>query len=477
MFNAKRFALPLTVALLLSACTTAVGPQASGIDAPSLWSRLVSSTPDKPDLDAPLVTSDSAQVEHNWWKHFADPTLDALIGEALANNKSLQIAKARVEEAKAGRTSALSRLMPSIDITGSATRANQGYASNNKPVSVAEADIGATWELDLFGRNQARSAEADAILQSTEAGQQAVRVGLLAEVARNYFDMRNYERQIAITKQNLVTEQKTLELIQAQMKGALASDFDVQRAAAQVSTTEAIIPALATAYDASMNRLNVLLGYAPGTKDAMFKTTQDLKPLDHHILIVAPAKVLAARPDVKVTERQFAASISAKEAAKAAMFPDISLTALFGLQTATPFNSTPWGLGASVLQPVVNFGRIEAQIDAADAQQKQAFLNYQQTVLEALENMENALSSYVHETTRNASLTNAVARNRKAAELAKQQYNSGYAGLLDVLVSERNLLDAEASQAASDASLRKNLVNIYAASGGGWDDTDATKDK
>jgi multidrug efflux system outer membrane protein len=192
--------------------------------------------------------------------------------------------------------------------------------------------------------------------------------------------------------------------------------------------------------------------------------------LDHRILIAAPATVLAARPDVRVAERRFAASISAKDAASAELFPDISLTAFFGAQTTTPLSTTPWGGGLNLLQPVLNFGRIQSQIAVTDAQQKQAFLNYQQTVLEALENMENALSGYVRETARNASLAAAVAQNRKAEDLARQQYGNGFTGLLDLLVAQRDLLDAEAGQAASDANLRKDLVAIYTAAGGGWRD-------
>lgn len=454
----------LTGTILLSACTAPVDTQQSGIEAPSLWSRLTGST----DANVPLVLNAEADVDQQWWKHFNDPTLDALIAEALKNGKTLQIAKARVEEARAGRLLAQSSLFPQINAEASAQRTNEGYATSNEAVNISQADIAATWELDLFGRNQARMAQASAILQSAEASRQAVRVGLLAEVARTYFDMRNYERQVTIAKENLETQKKTLELIKIQKEGALASDFDVQRTGAQVSATEALIPTLQTAYDSSLNRLNVLLGYAPGTKDAMITAKEEMKPLDPRIVIAAPARVLATRPDIRVAERQFAASISARKAAQAELFPDISLTALFGAQDATPFASTPWGLGAGLVLPVLNFGRIESQIDAADARQKQAFLNYQQTVLSALENMENALSSYIHETTRNAALATGVAQNRKATALAKEQYSNGYTGLLDLLVEQRNLLDAEANQAASDTNLRKDLVDIYAAAGGGW---------
>jgi multidrug efflux system outer membrane protein len=470
MFNLKHAPfLAIIVTTLLAACTSPVGPQNSLVKTPSLWSRLTGATPTV-DLNTPLATSPEAGVDHKWWKHFDDPTLDVLIAEALANNKTLQIAKARVEEARAGRKAAQSLLFPQINASTGGQRGNLGYFTNDQAISFSEVEGVASWELDLFGRNQARMAGATAILQSEEAARQAVRVGLFAEVARNYLAMRDYERQINLTKQNLETQEKTLELIQAQMQETKASDLDVQRAGAQVSATESLIPALQAAHDASLNRLNVLLGCPPGGRDASIEATEDLKPLNHQILIAAPAKVLAARPDVRAAERRFAASISAKYVAETGWFPDISLTGFFGRQVSTPFTSTPWGLSAVMVQPILNFGQIEAQIDAADAQQRQAFLNYQQTVLGALENMENALSSYLHETTRNASLTAGVEQNRKAAALARQKYENGYACFLDVLVAERNLLIAESSKTSSDTNLRIDLVNIYAAAGGGWGD-------
>jgi multidrug efflux system outer membrane protein len=216
--------------------------------------------------EAPLVTSTVADVEHDWWGHFRDPTLDALVKEALTNNRTLAIAKARVEEARANRTFARANLLPEVNAVGSASRTNQGLLTANRTVNLAEADIQATWEIDLFGRNQARASEAAAILESEEAGAQAVRVALLAEIARNYFDLRNFERQLVLTQQNLDSQQKTLELTEVQLQGGYSSDFDVQRAAAQVSTTQALLPDLQAAYDAAVTRLNILLGYPPAAK-------------------------------------------------------------------------------------------------------------------------------------------------------------------------------------------------------------------
>jgi multidrug efflux system outer membrane protein len=465
----KRFLL-ITTCLVLAGCTDPVGFQDFGFTTPALWTRLTGGGEKAADLNAPLVMDAAAKIDHQWWTHFSDPVLDQLIAQALASNQSLAIAKARVEEARANRGLTRSALLPQLNGVGSASRSNQGYLTNNQPITLAEADLSASWELDLFGRNQARLAQATALLESQEASQNAVRVGLLAEVARSYFEYRNEARQIVLPNENLETQKKTLELIETQRKGALASEFDVSRTAAQVASTEALVPALESARDAAMNRINILLGVAPGTKDALLAQPAAFKPLDHSIVVAAPASVLAARPDIVAAERSFAATISAKEAATRQLFPDISLTALFGAQSAPLFTSNPWSLGASLTQPILNFGRIQSQIDAADAQQTQAFLSYQQTVLGALEDMENALSYYIHESTRNASLTTAVEQSGKAAELARQAYTNGDSSLLDVLVSERDLLAAQSAQSASDTALRQDLVSIYSAAGGGWQD-------
>ncbi len=466
-------ATPLLFTILLSACATAArGPQAAGVDTPSAWSRLGGSPSAR--KDSPLTASADSDVEQQWWHHFGDPALDALVVEALAGNKGLAIARARVEEARALRGVARSALLPDVNVSASAQRGNQGYLTGNRAVNIAEPDLVASWDLDLFGANRARLAESTALLQSEEASRQGVRVALLAEVGRTYFDLRDALRQLDLTRQNLATQQRTLQITRAQQQGALASDFDVQRAGAQVSATAAQIPALESARDVALNRLAVLLGKPPGSGDpALLAGPNELPPLPASIVVAAPARVLAARPDVRAAERNFAASLSARDAASAQLFPDISLTALFGAQSYTGLHATPWNVGLNLVQPVLNFGRIQSQIDAADARQKGALLAYQQAVLDALQDMENALSRYGYESDRNEALTTGVAQNRRAAELARSQYTNGYAGLLDVLVAERNLLDAESGQATSDANLRRDLVTIYTAAGGGWKEAEA----
>lgn len=475
----KVFLAALTVSSL-SSCVKPVSFQDSGIEAPQNW-HTFEELPNNPVVwDKPLIVDDCAKVEQSWWYRFEDFALDILIAKALQNNKTLGIASTRVEEARAVRLGSFSTLMPQINLNADAQRGNQGFYTGDKPLSYENVTIQANWELDLFGKNQARFAATQALVQNEEILRQGVIVSLLAEVARSYFDFRNYQQQILISEHNLTTQKRTLELTIAQFEEAYASDFDVQRAAAQVSTTEARIPALKIGMEMSRNRINVLLGSTPGENEDLFSMQEPLMPLDPLIIIAAPATVLATRPDVRAAERNFAASISTFEAAKKEWFPTISLASFFGLQALQGFNQEnqqatglrglirTWNVAGTLVQPLINFGRIEADIEIAGARYKRAYLEYQETVLEALENMENALANYLYETLRNISLTNAATQNRKALELANQQYTNGYTNLLDVLVIQRNALDAEAAEAESSYKLRKDLVNIYTASGGGW---------
>lgn len=465
---------------ILTACVKPVGFQDSGIDTPETWHTLEEQSADAAFWNTPLVVDNCAEVEQQWWHHFEDPILDTLIARALLGNLSLGIATTRIEEARAARLGAFSVLMPQISLYADAQRGNQGFYTLDKPLSYEDVNIQASWELDLFGKNQTRLAARIALVQNEVILRQGVMVSLLAEVARNYFDFRNYQRQLAITNENLATQKQTLQLTINQFQEAYASDFDIQRAAAQVSSTESRIPTLQIALELARNRLDVLLGSVPGQNDDLFSAqTEPLQPLDPQIIIAAPATVLGTRPDIRAAERNFAASISTFQAAKKEWFPTISLTSFFGFQALQDFrhSSQPsvlqdfirtWNVLGTLTQPLINFGKIESDIEATNAQKKRAYLEYQETVLQALEEMENALTNYLNETSRNASLTNAVNHNQKALELANQQYTNGYTNLLDVLIVQRNTLEAESVEAESHYKLRKDLVNIYTAAGGGW---------
>lgn len=459
----------LMVVVALSSCAHALPYQSSGITPPSFWSRIThSATQSYVDLNSIVITNENAQVEQYWWKHFDDPTLDELIKEAVQNNKNLGVARARVVEARSNLGFAKASQMPEIDGDVNPSRGFSSGGIEKKPIGIVDAQVQATWDIDIFGRNLPQLSQVKEILQYQDASEQAVLVGLLAELGRDYFDLRNYQQQIDITSKNLGLQKKTLDLIKAQQRGAMASDFDVERASAQVSTTESKLPQLRSAYQLMLNQINVLLGELPGTKDDFIEVRQILKPLDQQIIVAAPATVLANRPDVKAAERNFAASISNRQHAFKQFFPDISLLSYYGVERSNSLTATPWSVGLDIVEPLIDFGRIKSQLNAADAEGQEAFLSYQETVLEAMEDMENDLTNYKNEMVRNGSLKNSVEQNRKAADLAQQQFKSGFIGLLDLLVAQSNVLAAESDLADSDTALRKDLVNIYTASGGGW---------
>jgi NodT family efflux transporter outer membrane factor (OMF) lipoprotein len=457
----KRLILALCF-LALSACTSAEPYRSSGIPAPGLWTRLTGL-----GRQAPVALDVNGPVEQQWWAHFNDPALDRLIADALQGNKTLQIAQARVTEARADRKASIATLLPQVSGAADATRENYGFLYN-KPIGILDASLQSTWELDLFGKNQARAAAAQANLQALEADRQAATVSLLANVARTYFDYRNDTRQIALTEQNLADQKRTLGVTKEQYNSGEVTDLDVERAVTQTESTEAELPSLEAIRDADLNELSILTGKTPGTVDASLRNLPPPAPLDNKILVAAPARVLAARPDVRAAERNFAAAVSLRKAAFRELFPTISLTAMYGVQDTSVVLARPWTLATGLTQPILNFGAIRAQIDAAKARQREAFLNYQETVLEALQDMENALSSYGRETERNASLRRSVNAADKAQRIAREQYRAGSVNLLDVLIAQRDALNAEAALATSDAQLREDLVHIYTAAGGGW---------
>lgn len=415
-----------------------------------------------------ILTQTQIQVEKEWWQSFHDPILNNLIEMALVGNKDIQTAKARVEQARAARSLASAELTPEINATGGASRSNQSTFTSISPFNTAQGYLQASWELDVFGQNQYRLQQAEAILQSEEANNQAVIVSLLAEVASTYFDLINYKSQMQIIEESLKGQRNTLGMVRSLRRESMATELDLQRSGAQVSTTEAQLPDVRHAYNTAINRLNILTGEPPGTIDAMFISTRVMHPLTQTLLINAPADIIANRPDVRVAERQFASRIAAQNVAKAEIFPKISLSALFGIQGNGFVNYNPFSLGANAVQPLLDFGRIESQIDTANALQKQALYNYQKTVLEALEDMENALSSYLNETSKNKSLKDAVEKNQKSLQLVKQQFKEGYSDILNVETVERNLLQSQAELARTNAKLRKDMVAIYTAAGGGW---------
>ena len=462
---------------LLTGC--AVGPsyRQPNVSTPSSWA-------------SPLADGETNTPAHlaAWWKIFNDSNLDSLVATAVESNLTLRIAEAHVREARAERGVVAGGLWPSIGSSASYSR--NRYGANGFPplgsfgipldYNLYNAGFDAAWELDIFGGTRRAVEAANAEIGAAEYGQRDVMVSLLAEVARNYIAARGYQQRLAITRQNIQVQQDILDLTSNRFQNGLSSDLDVQQATALLTATEAEVPSLETGIDQSVHHLAVLLGQQPGSLlDEM--SAEEPIPLTPPIVPVGlPSDLLQRRPDVQHAERELAAATARIGVAKADLFPKFSLTGFASLESISANNwfdyaSRAWSAGPTVKWELFQAGSIRANIRVQNARQEQALDAYQQTVLVALEEAENALTAYAKEQVRRESLSQSVEANQRALELSTQLYKSGLADFLRVLDSERSLYLAQDALVQSDQAVSINLVQLYKALGGGWqDETNST---
>jgi outer membrane protein, multidrug efflux system len=415
-----------------------------------------------------------------WWKNFGDTNLDSIVTMAVQSNLTLRIAEARVREVRAERDVTSGSFWPSVGTSGSYSRNRSGL--NNFPplppgtpldYNLYHAGFDAAWELDIFGGTRRTVEAANAEMGAAEFGQRDVLVSLLAEVARNYIGARGYQQRLAITLQNIQVEQEILDLTSNRFENGLSSDLDVQQATALLTATEAEVPSLKTSFDQSVHHLAVLLGQPPGALMNEMSVEKPIPLTPPAVPVGLPSDLLQRRPDVQKSERELAATTARIGAAKADLFPKFSLTGFAGLEsisTANFFNyaSRYWSAGPTVQWEIFEAGSIRANVRVQNARQEQALDTYQQTVLVALEDAENALTAYAREQIRRDSLSQSVQADEQALELSTQLYNNGLADFLHVLDSERSLYAAQDALVQSDQAVSLNLVQLYKALGGGW---------
>jgi outer membrane protein, multidrug efflux system len=453
-----------------------------------------------PDMRLPATWSEvpqngvTTQPLHmaQWWKTFNDPGLDALIERAVQSNLDLRLAQARMRESRALRGVAAADLWPTIDVSGSYARnrrsenvsAAQGGPANGSPASggaafgkleqdLFQSGFDASWEVDLFGGVRRSIEAADADLAASVEDLRDVLVTLLAEVARNYVEVRGFQRRITIAQDNIRSQQETLELTQARFDAGLTSQLDVVQAASQLATTQAQVPTLETSLKQGIHRLSVLLGQAPGVLLSEVSQAAPIPPGPLEVPVGLPSDLLRRRPDVRRAERQVAAATARVGVAVADLFPKLSLTGSLGLQSNLladlPLGSSRfWSIGPTLSWPLFDAGRIRANIQVQNAREEQRLTQYAQAVLTSLEDVENALVAYSREQTRRNRLAEAVAANRRAVELANELYTRGLGDFLNVLESQRSLFSSQSDLVQSEATVSSNVVALYKALGGGW---------
>lgn len=442
------------VALALSGC--AVGPDYETPDwrGPLAWMG----------VGEGITSGEQVVGDLTWWKAFNDPVLDQLVTLAIDNNGDLRVARARVLEARAARTSANAELLPLVTAGASVTRGDTtGTLNTNKLMSVD-----ASWEVDLLGGNRRAAEAAGYSVQAVDAARRYVVVSLLADVVRGYMNLRDTQQQVAITENNLNIQRETARIVRAQQTEGVASDFDVSRAEAQRLGTEVRMTAARQSLAVARNTLAVLVGISPADVQARTAEVKPVPVATPNVVVAKPAYVIAVRPDVQQAERALAAATATQGVAAASWFPKLSLTSLFGIaDTSTRSSDAVWQAGGSVIAPVLDFGRVRAAVKTADARQMAALATYEQAINRALADVETALTGYVSAQRQLVDLREAAVASRRASDLADMRYKEGVSSLLDVLTVQEQKLAAESALSNGEAAVGIALANLYTAIGGG----------
>lgn len=412
-----------------------------------------------------------------WWEQFQDPTLNALILEALQNNKDVKIAAANMDQAAGILTQVRSPLFPQANYSGSGVRqrlseenATPLSSSIPNPQEAYQIFAGATWEIDLWGRVRRLSEAARANLLATEEARRGAILSLVSLVATNYFQLCGLDEQLAIARKDLASYGESVRLFELQFKYGQVSRMTVEQARTRYETAAATIPQIESQIVQIENALSVLLGRNPGP----VLRGRTLGELSLPIVPAGlPSQLLTNRPDILQAEQNLIAANAQIGAARALYFPVISLTAGYGqasghLSDLFKSPARTWTYGGTITGPIFTAGAISGQVQQAEAVHKAALLTYEQSIQNAFSDVENALSSRTKIIEQLQAQKRLVDAASEYTRLSKLLYDGGYAPYSTVLQAQEQLFPAQLNYALYRATLFTSLVNIYKAMGGGW---------
>jgi len=431
-----------------------------------------------PDAWHQELTKDLTEGEENlktWWKSLNDPILNSLIERAAAGNLDLQEAAARVTEAEARRGISTGERFPDIngvgDIERSRTSEDFFPPTGTRNDNIFGLGLDASWEIDFWGRIRRLVESADAGLQASVEAYRDVQVLLFAEIALNYVEVRTLQTRINFAESNVKTQRDSLEITEARLKAEIIGELDVRQAELNLASTEAFIPVLRSAMLKAINRLGVLLGEFPSALyDELVAPIPIPQPTDS-IMLSMPADLLRQRPDIRQAERELAAQNARVGVATSELYPRFFLLGDFGFQGSSDifdYTKRGWSIGPSFRWNLFDGGRVRNFIRVEDARTQQALVRYEQTVLDALEEVENFMISYTEEIKRRGFLKDSVLAAQQSVDLVKTLYVTGLTDFQNVLDMERSLFAQQDDFAASKGNVTQNLIRIYRALGGGW---------
>jgi NodT family efflux transporter outer membrane factor (OMF) lipoprotein len=438
-------------------------------------------------------------IDPDWWNLFHDPQLTALERRVAGENLDVQVATIRLTESRAQLGVVGSAQFPNLNANGSYTRqkasdvgvfANApgalgangasgsttgGLASSTlNAFDVYQVGFDASWEVDLWGRVRRSVESASASVEASAEFRRATLISSLAELARDYIQLRGNQLLLQIARDNVKTAQQNLELTQQRAAGGVTTDLDVANAAALLRTTAAEIPRIEQQISEFINAISLLLGQPPNTLQAELIKPRSVPPIPPRIPVGLPSELARRRPDIRQAEAQLHAATADIGVAVANFYPSVKLTGSLGLQSIQPWqmfnlNARDYAVGPGVTIPIFEGGQLRATLVLRKAQQQEAAVNYQKTVLGAWHEVDNALTAYQTEQARRAQLAQAVVQNQRALSLAQSRYQEGVADFLQVLTAQQNLLSSQQQLALATTNVSANLVAVYKALGGGWE--------
>jgi NodT family efflux transporter outer membrane factor (OMF) lipoprotein len=459
-------AVVVVVVVGIAGCTVGPDYQAPNRPMPRGWVG-----PSTQPATQASVTVDAAADVATWWRNFNDPALDSLIDRAIAQNLDLALASSRLRQARAARTIAVAGLWPRADASASYDRAG---TLNGDSHSLFRAGLDATWELDIFGGVRRSVEAANADISSAQEDIRDVLVTLTSEVALNYLDLRGFQRQIVIAEQNLATQLDTAGLVQRRREAGFIRRLDVANAEAQVAATRSQIPRLEQSERQTIYNIALLLGLEPGALVAELEQEAPIPVAPAEVPVGLPSDLLRRRPDIRRAESNLHGATARVGVATADLFPRFNLTGSVASAGSTfkslgNASNAAWTIGPGISWPIFTAGSIRANIRVQTEAQEQSAISYEQSVLNALRDVESSLVAYAREQQRRVSLREAVDANRVRVKLAQELFAGGQTDSLNVLDAQRSLFAAEDALVQSDTTVAQNLVSLYKALGGGWE--------
>ncbi len=456
----KKSAAASFLLLLVTGC--AVGPHYKAPQPPTVKYH---------SADPELVTG--APLNTQWWKQFEDPVLDSLVNQTLATNNNIRIARARLAESRAIYDERKLDRYPVAPVDASYQYSKQqipGFSDQRRTINTFRSGFDAFWELDVFGRvgHEVKAGRADT--EAFVADLHDVQVSAVAELARNYFELRGAQWRLAVAERSLGNQRETLRLTQLRRDAGVGEEQDVASAAARVAATEATIPSLQYETSRATYRVSVLTGVRPG------ELTADLSPrtyttIARPLAIGDPGELLQRRPDVRGAERRLAAATELQGAAVAGLFPKVSVSGFLGFLAGRGNlflmpESAAWSASPGISWSAFDMGKARARVRGSSAATDEALAFYEETVLRALEETENSLANYHAQQARLVKLNDQARESKRAADIARLRYREGVIDFLSLLDAERTQLQAEDGVAEAERDVYVGIISLYKALGG-----------